>query len=86
VLGSLEQAAALNCATAGMSLAAALLLQQAGSGVAWHVPRTPPPWWQLVGGPALGIFGVVLPVLAGEVLGMAAYFVCRLVETAPNPV
>ena len=41
------------------------------------IPDEWPAWWQWSGG-LLGIVGVVVPVLASEVFGMAVYFVCNL--------
>ena len=35
-------------------------------------------WWEWIGGGLLGVAGVAVPVWAGSLIGMAAYFICNL--------
>ena len=46
-----------------------------GGGDGWH---RMPLWWEWLGGGVLGVTGVIVPVVVGEAIGMAAYFVCNL--------
>ena len=82
VMGSTEVAAVTSCAVGGCALVAMLMLdvtiRKATPAPDWvPIPDEWPAWWQWSGG-LLGIVGVVVPVLASEVFGMAVYFVCNL--------
>lgn len=78
-VGGTEVAAEINCLVGAGSLASVLLLQvlisEPSMGAAdGHKPL----WWEWLGGGVLGVAGVVVPVVVGEAIGMAAYFVCNL--------